>query len=232
MATMVDVRHRVREHLRDTDFRRPEWDTAALDNAIAEAYMALAAWLPAPTAVVESAGTIAANADTFTLPTAAGEEYAGEVRIRLRSDGSFLIQRTVEEIDMLRAGETSTVGTTRPTHFCMWEELDQDVICRCWPRSRDAEAYDIHRTLALADLREGASLDIETVRFSRFGVSSLVLHAAASLVTGATDEALSRLGLSRGAARTWQQQSDILLYKERERRHNVESVGRVMRLVR
>jgi hypothetical protein len=228
--TLNVLRGRVRERVRDTDVRSPSRDIAEYDTAIADAYIALSAWLPAPTSVTASAGTIAANADTFTLPTASSEEYAGEVRIRLRSDGTFLTRRTVEEIDRLRSGDISTVGTSRPTDFCMWEELDQDVQCRCWPRSKDAESYDLHRTLAPDELRD-LGFDLSTVQFSRFGTVALVLHASALMVEGMTDDDLATRKLNRGVAGDWMRDSRVVLYKERERRHNLESVGRTLRMV-
>lgn len=230
-VTLAVVRDRVRIRTRDVDAKNNSRDVVEYDNAICEAYLALSAWLPAPTSVTESAGTIAANADTFTLPTSGDEEYAGELRLRLRSDGSFLTRRTVEEIDRLRSGDTATVGTSRPTDFCVWEESDQDVQCRCWPRSRELETYDLHRTLLASDLRDAAAMDAASVAFSRFGVVSLVLHAAALMVQGMTDDDLALRRLSRGVAKDWVRDASTVLYKERERRHNLESVGRTLRLV-
>ena len=231
MASLESVRQRIKECLRDTDLRKPSRDTPEYDNAIAEAYLGLASRLPAATSVTTSAGTIAANADTFTLPTASGEEYGGEVRIRLRSDGSFLRRRTVMEIDLLRSGDISTVGTSRPTDFCMWEEGDQDVQCRCWPRSRELETYDLHRSLLPSDLRDAAALDTDDINFSRYGLVALVYHASALILKSMTDEDLTARRLNRGVADHWLAQADIVLYKEAERRHNIESVGYMMKLV-
>ena len=96
--TLENIRYRVRSLTRDVDGRSPSRDLAEIDNAIAEAYLVLSSRLPAPSLYTASAFTISAHADTFTLPDSASEEYTGDVRIRLRSDGRFLRRRTLEEI--------------------------------------------------------------------------------------------------------------------------------------
>ena len=232
MPTLDQVRQRVREKIRDIDLRSQKRDTVELDNAISEAYLMLHPRIPAARVHIPSAGTIAANADTFLLPTAAGEEYQGEIRIRLRSDGTFLERKTVEEIDLLRSGETSTIGTRRPTCFCMWEEDDMDVQARCWPRSKDAETYDLFCTLSPSDPRDSAFPDAVVIAFSRTGAQSLVLLASALLVGAMSDEDLASVRVDRGIASAWMREADRLIYLEAQRRNNLESVDHTLRFSR
>lgn len=228
--TLSDLRNRVRTMIRDTDGRNASRDLAEIDDAIAEAYLVLASRIPSPSLYTASAFTIAANADTFTLPTSGLLEYTGDVRIRLRSDGRFLRRRTLEEIDRFRSGDISTVGTTRPELFALWMEADQEVQGRCWPRSRDAELCDLFAALSAQDLRENIEA-ASTIHFSRFGTVALVLHAAATIVTGLTDADLEERRLNRDVVPLWLKDADRTLVREEGRRHDVEAVGRMMKLV-
>ena len=228
--TFSVLRSRVQLKVNELDARRATAGVIIIDNAMADAFIAIAARLPAPWVITESAGSIAANADTFTLPTASAEEYAGGLRIRLRSDGSFLLKSTIDEIDRFRANDPSTVGTTRPQRFAVWEESDQDVICRCWPRSKDTETYDLFARMSVTDPRDAASMDAATIPFSRYGITALVYQAAALVIDGQTDEDLAVRRINRNVTRGWMRNAEILIAKEAERRHSISSVGRSVRV--
>jgi hypothetical protein len=126
--------------------RESALDPVHIDNAIADSYIELGAWLKAPYVYAANAGTIAAGAEDFDLPTTAvlvsTVEHGGDIRIQLASDGLYLQKMTREEIERLRAGNTSASGGGKPYAWAPYEDASTVVKCVCYPRSTAAEAYN------------------------------------------------------------------------------------------
>jgi hypothetical protein len=225
------------------DARRVGFSGPEIDQAVADAYLILQSRLPAPDLVTPSGLTISAGGDTFTLPNTVtqwtgndgGAEYAGDVRIRVRSTGQFLRRRTVDEVDQWR-NFTPTVHLSIPDVFCLWEEKDNDVQGRCYPGARDDVVCDLYASLAADDLRDfiGSGtddMDDVEILFSRTAATALVLYTSADLLARMTEEDLSARRLSRIVAPDWRREADVLLYQEAARRHDIDGVGRTMRRV-
>jgi hypothetical protein len=236
-VSLAVVRDRIRMRLRDTDSKRPSFDALEYDQTICDAYLELQAQLPKPHLLTTSAFTISAGTDRFNLPTTvtnySGAEYSGDVRIRLVSTGEFLTQRSVEELDALRQGQT-TLALERPYCFCLWEENDLDVQGRCYPGARAAEACDLFTALTADDLRDytaGSKMDSVSVLFSRMGAAALVHHVAADMLLRMTPSELAERRLTKDAAPLWQQKAKVLLYQEAARHHDLEDIGRTGRWV-
>ena len=233
-TTLVVVRNRVRAQLNELDNRAVSTGLIAIDNAIANTLQFQASRLPAPRLYAASAFTISALAQTFSLPTTlasvATREYAGDVRLQLDSDKTFLLKSTREEIEAFRNGDTSTNGS-KPLRFSLYEDSATVVQGECWPRSKDAEAVNLYASLDHNDIRDAADMDAATIGFSRYGATSLVLLSAATLVRGMTDEDLALRRLERSVAATWEKQASVLLYEEEARRHAAEDSGRTQRWV-
>ena len=236
MPTLANIRSRVQVRLNDTDSRRGSFDVVQIDHAIADACLRVGGQIPAPHVYLSSGLTIAAG-DTFTLPTAAQTgyvsltQYAGDIRIRLRSNNQFLIKNTVEELDAWRNGLSSTAVSGIPERFALWEEMDNDMQGRCWPPAAAAEACDLFVSLVPDDLRDAADMDVANVRFDRYGATALVFHAAAALVAQMDAEQLRARRLNPNVAELWRREASVLLYQAEVRRLNAESVGRTTRWV-
>ena len=233
-TTLVVVRNRVRARLNELDNRAVSTGLIAIDNAIADTLQVQASSLPAPSLYAASAFTISAGAQTFALPTTIGSvatvEYAGDFRLQLNSDKTFLYKSTREEIESLRNGDASTNGS-RPVRFSLYEDSATVVQGDCWPRAKDAEAVNLFADLDHNDIRDAASMDAAEIQFSRYGVTSLVLLSAAVLVRGMTDADLALRRLERAVAATWEKQAAKLIYEEEVRRNEAESTGRTHRFI-
>jgi hypothetical protein len=233
-TTLVVVRNRVRARLNELDNRAVSTGLIAIDNAIADTLQVQSARLPAPKLYSASAFNISAGAQTFALPTTLGVvatlEYAGDVRLQLNSDKTFLLKSTRDEIEALRFGDTSTAGS-KPLRFSLYEDSATVVQGECWPRSKDLEAVNLFASLDHSDVRDAASMDAAEIQFSRFGVTSLVLMTAAVLVRGMADEDLALRRLERAVAATWEKQAASLLYTDERRRHDAEGSGRTQRWI-
>lgn len=239
MPTLATVRSRVQIRINDTDAKRGTLDTVLIDHAIADAALVLGGQIEAPHLYIASAFTITGGGDTFTLPTPANSgyasltQYAGDVRIRLRARGYFLQKRTVEELDALRdflvPGPPPLLGV--PSDFCLWEEMDNDLQGRCWPGAGTSEVCDLFVGLVPDDLRDATDMDAANVRFSRYGVTALVLHTAAILVAAMSAEDLQKRRLNPAVAPLWEREAKTALYTEAMRRNNSESSGRTQRWV-
>lgn len=236
MSTLAVVRGRVRVKLNDADAREGELDIVEVDHAIADACIEIGAGLLMPHVYLTSALTIAANADTFTLPTAAQTGYASltqygqNVRVWLQARNYYLTKRTPLELDAMRS-TTTTATVDIPTDFCLWPEMDNDMQARCYPRSREAEACDLFVSLVPDDLRDAADMDAANVRFSRLGETALVYHAAAMLAGAMTDEDLKARRLSQRTIASWGKRSERLCYLEEVRLQSAGDVGRLQRWV-
>jgi len=236
MPTLAAIRARVMVKAHDTDNRKGSLGIVRTDHAIADACLQLGSQIPSPEAYLPSAFTISAG-DTFALPTAAQTgyvsttQYAGDIRIRLRSNNMFLTKRTVEELDAFREGQTSTSAPGVPSNYCLWEEMDNEVQGRCWPAAAASQACDLFVSLVPDDLRDASDMDAANVRFSRYGATALVFHAAALLVAELPQDELALRKLNGSVAKLWLDQARVLLYEEEVRKNNNESIGRTMRWV-
>lgn len=227
-ATVASVVTRVRERLRDFDARRLAFDIIEYGSEVAETYLSIQARIPPARLYTPNAFTIAAG-ETFTLPNSAGEEYAGDVRLQLISNGLPLTKWTREEIDAARAGVAQTPSI--PTHFAIWVEGDEDVQGLVWPAARTAEPVNFYRTLVAADVRAAADMDAALIQFGRGGIEALVLKTAVKLGSRMTQDDLAARRINPAVFNTWALEAETGIYKEECRRHDLESVGRVMRWV-
>lgn len=228
MPTLPQVRAEVRVALREMDARKPI-GLVEVDQAIRKCYLLLQFRLPAARSYTASAFTISSAAETFTLPTTSSAEYAGDVRIQLASDGSFLTKLTIEEIDAYRDGQSSTaVGV--PRYFALYEEDDGEVQGRCYPRANQAYVCNLFRSLVAADF-DLTALDSTNIRLSRPAATALVLKSACYLVAGMTAEDLATRRLDRGIVSLWNDEAERAIYQEAMRRHAIGATGRYKRNV-
>jgi hypothetical protein len=242
--SLSSIRARVRSELRDTDGKNNSFDQIEYDQHIAGAYIELAARIPPPSLYTESAFTISAGGDTFTLPETVtewtgndgGAEYNGDIRIRLRSTGQMLYKVSVEEIDALRDGDVSVV-TAVPRQFALWEDNSQAVQGRCYPGAASAEACDLWASLTVDDLRDyvgsggTSTMDDVEVLFSRMGAQALVLYTASAMLLKMSDDDAALRRLDKSAASDLRSRADVLLYQEEARKHAIEETGRIGRWV-
>lgn len=239
--TLSRVRSRIRGRLNDVDLSHPAYSTIQYDQAIASAYLICQARLPAPYLYSAAAVTIAAGGDTFTLPTTVTQwtggdgqaEYAGDVRLRLTSNGQWLEKITVEQLDALRDGEPE-VRLSIPFYFALWEDKDQVVQGRCHPGAASTETCDLFHTLTADDLRDyvgsgSDDMDDVSVNFSRIAAQALELYTAADLLGRMPKDKALRLELDKSIAGSWRAEADVMSYREEARRHDLEQTGEIQR---
>ncbi len=237
-VTVGGLRFRVREKLRETDGRRAAFDPIEIDQAIADCYLEHMAHLKPPSLYTANAFTIAADANTFSLPVTvpAGyisvPEYAGDIRIQLASTGQFLHQRSREQLEAIADGDISTTGGQAPSEYALYEDIAQVVQGLCWPRSRSAELCHLFRTMVADDLREHATdMEAATIGMSRFGILGLVFQTSAELAERMTDEDRALRRLSDKVVASYYKRAGTMLYLEEARQHRVEASGRIQRWV-
>jgi len=235
------IRDRIRFRLRDFDATNGSYTGPEYDQYICDAYLAMQSRLHRPDLYTSSAFTISAGTDLFSLPATVlqytgndgGAEYAGDVRIRLRSTGDYLVKNTVEELDAWRDGDQNVVLAI-PRHFALWEDKDQAVQGRCHPGAKVAELCDLFAPLTADDLRDfvgGGTSDLDDVEvlFSRVAAQALVYGVAAELLLMMPDDEATRRRINKAVVQKWERMSEVMLDSEEARRHDVEDVGRVQR---
>ncbi len=239
------VRARVRERLNDMNDGPGAIGALTVDSAIAESFVALSAWLPAPLLYIANALTIAAGSETFSLPvtvagtgyTAGNTEYRGEVKLQRTSDNLYMVKITNEQMDAKRSGYTVT-PLARPEVFALYEDASQVVQGRCWPAPKVAEACNMWATLNPEDLINyvGASndkgLDDVTVPLSRAAEVALVAYTAGELLSRMPDDVADGRGLNKSKASDWNREAFDLLYQDEARRHSIRQTGRYQRWTR
>lgn len=222
---------KVRFRTRDRDHKNQARSTPEIDQLTREKYLIRYAQLPPVHVATASAFTISAGGDTFTV-TLTGTTYAdaGDVRIRLRSDGSFLVKQSVEQIDATRNGHPS-VSLGIPDRFCVWEDKVGVLNGRCWPGAKDAQICDLYRDEDADVLTSATDLDAVAVILNDAGQTALAALVAAEIVESMTDEELAVKKLNRNVAKLWTQEAEKVFYLEACRRHDVESVGVIERWI-
>lgn len=227
-ALFSDIRSRVQSLIRQRDAKATSVSVIDVDEAICHEFIALRAQVPAARLYTASALTLSNTDGTFSLP-AAGAQYAGELRIQLASNGQFLQECTVEELDAYRRGQVAVTQGV-PYHYCVWREKDQTVQGRCWPPPTGALACHLFRSLDAEDLRD-TDLDSVSTNLSRKGETALVHRCAAMLVESMLPEDLKLRRLNPAVVATWRKTAAVLLYKEACETWDLEGVGRIQRWV-
>ena len=235
MSTLSAIRMKVRFRTRDRDHKNQARSTPEIDQMVREKYLARYAMLPPVHVSTASAFTISAGGDTFTV-TLTGTTYAdaGDIRIRLRSDGSFLEKKSVEQIDALRSGH-ATVSLGVPDAFCVWEDKAGVLNGRCWPGAKDAQVCDLYRDEDADVLTSATDLDAVAVILNDAGQTALAALVAADIIEQLTDEELivRKINPAKAdkVAASMRAEAEAVFYQEACRRHDVESVGRIERWV-
>lgn len=242
---IAKVRGRVRIRLKDADSSKPAFSGPDVDMAIAEAWIALNAFLPPPLLYVASAFTISAGASTFTLPVTVASsgygtgttEYGGNVQIQLVTSGMYLKEITNGEMDALLDG-TPTVPQALPNQFALYQDNSQVIKGRCYPGASVAQACNLWATISAEDLRDyvgtgGAEgMDTVTVPGTRKAVQALVARASWMLLNGEPTDAAAARGIDKNAkVQEWREEEDRLAYQEEKTQHDIKSTGRVQRRV-
>lgn len=228
--------------LRDTDARNPSYTGPEYDMALASAYLLVSARLPASRAFLTSDLTITAGASSAALAStvtqwtggvSGGREYAGDVQIKNQTTGEFLTKLTWEEIQQWRTG-VATLPTARPLRFALLESKAQAVTAYFECLSDRTYTCDVIAPLmadSLLDYVGSGSDDADDVslQMSRLGVEAVQYLAASDLVVRMIDEDLRERRLNPSIADKWRRDGERCLYKEGERRHNIEDAGRIQR---
>lgn len=228
-ATVITVRNRVIENLRDFDRAKPVYSVPEYDIAIKGGYQILAARMPWPHVYTASGLTLGPLSDTFTLATNLGSD----IRIRVRSSKLFLRKVTTDEMDSIRAGVTSPDGAAVPRYFAIWNApatAGTDIQGRVWPPAKDAEACDIYYSKIPTAL-SSIALDADSVLFDESAVECLILKLSADLLDGMDDADVARLKINPKKSGLWRADMERTLYREAGLQHDIADVGRVQRWV-
>jgi hypothetical protein len=231
-TTLAAIRGRVLARLNALDGRKAV-GRAYLDQVIRDEYLGLQARLPAIETYTANAGTISAGSESFTLPTASGAEYSGNFKIRLRSTNIYLTKLTGDEMALFKNSAQSGAGFSRSQFYQPIEGTDQSVVCWVWPLNAAAEPYDLWVSTVAADTT-ATDIAAWTLALGRYGQEALVAKVAAAVALSPAYLSLidADLRSAVGAqAAKWDAEGARTEYQEAARRHRIESVGRIQRLV-
>jgi hypothetical protein len=213
------IRDRVNGRIRNFDFRGnesgPAYSDVEVDQELCSEYLAIQSMLPAAKIYTASAFTISAGTDTFQLPATVtqwtgndgGAEYRGAIRIQLVSNGGFLDQVSLNDINRYRNFQP-VIANGIPYIFALYEDTDQDIQGICYPPTRVSEACNLFRDLEADDLRDfvgsGAqAMDDVEVQMSRVEALALELRASAGLVAKMSSADLDARRLNPNAVSLW-----------------------------
>lgn len=226
--TVAAIRGRVRSKVRDNDSRRESFSDVDYDMTIAEKYLEFDARLSPPQLYAPNAFTIAAGADTFTLPTTSAAQYAQDIQIQLVSNLFFLRKLTIEDMNLVREGIRADQMSI-PDTFAIWEDSAQVIQGRVSPRSRAAEVCNFFGTILATDLRTAANMDAASILFNRWTAAALVYLVAAEMAECMTPEDLALRRLNPAVVSSWVRAGETIMYREEARRGDLRNTGRVHR---
>lgn len=240
-VSLIKIRGRVRQRLRDLDGRMPTPDGVTVDMAMCDAWLRLSAYLPSPIVYIANAFTISAGTDTFTLPvsiTGSGYgtgtvEYAGDIRIQLATLRIYLEKRTQVEMDALK-NRYQVLPLAIPLKYALYEDRSQVIQGRVHPGAAADYACNLWANITADDLRDYVGsgtegLDTVSVPGSRRTAGALVAYTAGELLGRMTPEAAKSHGLDKGMAEVWRDEAMTLLAEEEATQHSIKATGRVMR---
>ncbi len=227
--TLPSIRTEVMVAIRQSTTRKATFSPVEVDQAMRRAYFALQSKLPPVHAYTAAAGSIAAGANTFVLPTTSSAEYRGAVRLQLVSNNRFLQKLNNEEMDAYWNVQSSA-ATGRPFWFALYEEDDQEIQGRCHPRSKDTESYNLWRALVPADF-DLTAIGSTNIRLNRFAGSALVLKTAAALVDMMDADALKLRRINPAITRRWDADAEDEIYRAAMDMHGLMGTGRTHRMV-
>lgn len=231
-VTVSALYGRVRNKLQELDGRNAI-GIAYGHQILRDKYIEMQAKLPLQYSYTANAGTISAASDTLTLPTSSSAEYGPDIRIQLVNTGMWLTKVSQDEMTAMRDGQSASDPGGDPTSFAPYETSSQSIICWLFPRNRTAQNYNLFRQLLAADF---STTDIAgtTLALSTWAADALVHKTAAALALApklmqGIDRDTQRL--YRETARLWNEEGEVLIYREAKRRHDIESIGRHQRFV-
>lgn len=230
MITLAKLRARVQVEIRDDDNRKDSFGVVEIDNTICNAYLAMHARMGEPSLYTASGVTIAAGANTFSLPTTTTAEYAGDIALQLLSVGTFLTKCSVEEIQAWQDGQPTPLLSI-PTKFALYEDSSIIVQGIVYPGAKVAEPCNLYRALVVVDPRDAADMDAVNIVAGRYAQTALIYRAAAMLAMKMSARQLETRDLNPQIAAAWMKDSDQALYLDTARRHDLEGVGRTQRWV-
>lgn len=229
-VTVRAIRDRVIEKLQDFNRTSPVFTIPQIDLEMKGAYQVLAAKMPFPHVYSTNLLTIAANTDTFTLPTNLGSD----IRIRLQSIGRFLYKVDAEELDSFRNLQFQfPQAASIPLYFTLWNEpgaLGTDLHGRVWPPAKQAEVCDVYYSRIPPEL-VGPTLESQDILFDIDAAEALINKVSADLLDRLTPDDAAKLKLNPQIARKWDKDSELMVYRAAVTRHNIEDSGRTQRWV-
>lgn len=201
-----------------------------VDQHIRDQAIALDSRLPSYETYTSNAGTITAGSESFDLPTTSSAQYGGNLRIRLRSNNTFLNKVTADEMQSFKDGASTSAGYSKSRFYCPVEGVGQTVTVWVWPINASNEAYDLWRSVVIADT---TSTDIAawTLPFGNEGQLALELYTAGAILQAMSQADAEVRGLDKSVAGVWILEASRQEYEEAARRHRIESVGRYQRYV-
>jgi len=224
------LRDRVIFMLRDHQMLR-RMDAPMIDNAIADAYIALRSMQVAHEVFLPRAFTINQGASAFALPTSDDDrdsriEYAGGIRLQRDRDKVFLRRRSMSEITRMREG-LADGRRGPPRAFALWEESDGEVHGLCYPRADRDEPINLFCQRLPDDPRDAADAEAALFELDREQRTAVVLIAASNLAAGMRDDEMAERGLSPTMPTQWLAEAHRMIYAH----EGLDSGGRMMDVV-
>ena len=243
-VTLARIRGRVRSKIRDLDEEHGSFTSVEIDMAIADAYIAAQAQLPAPEVYTASGLTLTGGTPFFTLSTTVGQytggsggaEYRGNIRIQLAATGIFLNPVDESVIDGFINSQAIPIATL-PFCFSLKEDKSQVIQGRCYPQPISSLVCNLWVSMAADDLRDyvgsgTGDMDSVSVLMSRMAAQALVFSVSAELLAQMTPEDLALRKINPNVIPLWIKRADELMLQDAGRQHDLQAVDTTPRWTR
>jgi hypothetical protein len=226
--TLVNVRNRVRDRIKDTDHSNFEIPSFDLDRDIEDAMRVVAASVPQGKSIVTGLVTLVANTYDYALPSTGSLQYKNISYLWLVSLGTMIQKVTPETLEASLFLASGGVSKGPPNRFCLIESTTQGITVRFSPSPVTADTVDA----LVSYVPQALASDSDVLPFSRDGLTAIEMLAACSAARGMDPEARARRLLNAEKLDRWDGFAARLINEEACRMQRLQRTGQVERVSR
>ena len=213
-ATRATVRGRIQEILGDVNPSERVVNQFRLDETIGRNMHLIAGRAMMPR---DSVTSVALVASTYDYSLSASLTYQMVEQVLLDSTGREIAFVPFAQFNAYYRQDTAQpIGTGTPQEYTLYETTTNILKIRFGPTPSASDTAKVHAAAVPALL----TADSSVIPFAHTLIRGLESACAAEIVLALSDEALGRLGLSRGVARKWSADAEGAIhdYNVRQRR--------------